>query len=134
MYGIKGQKQPSEFAKGIGERLRILRKSKGLSQAKLASLLHIAQSSINRYESGLTSVPLEVLDSYHKYFNVTMDYIFGYVDNPRGALFPQQKSEEKIRADQLEHLIKEYFFKPESFFYQRLIPIILDIGKEERNS
>ena len=38
--------------KEVGKRLRTLRESLSLSQAKLEELLGITQSSLNRYENG----------------------------------------------------------------------------------
>ena len=41
----------------LGERLRILREEAGFSQNKLAKLIGIQQSSLNRYESGFSNPP-----------------------------------------------------------------------------
>ena len=47
--------------KELGERLRILRESVKLSQVKMAELLGVKQSSINRYEQGQSAPSLETL-------------------------------------------------------------------------
>ena len=47
--------------KELGERLRILRESVKLSQVKMADLLGVKQSSINRYEQGQSAPSLETL-------------------------------------------------------------------------
>ena len=50
--------------KELGERLRILRESVKLSQVKMAELLGVKQSSINRYEQGQSAPSLETLLMY----------------------------------------------------------------------
>ena len=47
--------------KELGERLRRLRESVKLSQVKMAELLGVKQSSINRYEQGQSAPSLETL-------------------------------------------------------------------------
>lgn len=68
-------------------RLLELRKSVNLTQAKLASALGIAQSSLNRYERNQALVPDHVFLAYADYFDVSLDYIFGRTDKPEGKLF-----------------------------------------------
>ena len=53
--------------KELGERLRILRESVKLSQVKMAELLGVKQSSINRYEQGQSAPSLETLVKYADY-------------------------------------------------------------------
>ena len=73
--------------KEIGKRLRALRESLSLSQAKLAELLGITQSSLNRYENGQATPTVELLRKYADYFDVSMDYIFARCDEPQGKLY-----------------------------------------------
>lgn len=71
----------------VGERLRMLREGMQISQAKMAELVGMKQSSINRYEGGETSLSYEVLLKYANFFDVSIDYIFGRTDNPQGKLY-----------------------------------------------
>lgn len=59
----------------IGERLRALRKSKGLSQAKLADEFCSTRASIISFEKGKKPLPCDLLNRYQKRFNVSADYI-----------------------------------------------------------
>ena len=59
--------------KFVGQRLRALRESVKMSQAKIGALFGCKQSSINRYESGEASAPYEVLLQYADHFDVSMD-------------------------------------------------------------
>lgn len=76
--------------KEIGKRLRALRESLSLSQAKLAELLGITQSSLNRYENGQSTPTVEVFRKYADFFDVSMDYIFARCDKPEGKLYRYQ--------------------------------------------
>ena len=73
--------------KQLGKRLRALRESLSLSQAKLAELLSITQSSLNRYENGQSTPSVDLLRKYADFFDVSMDYIFGRCDEPQGKLY-----------------------------------------------
>lgn len=59
--------------KELGERLRRLRESVKLSQVKMAELLGVKQSSINRYEQGQAAPSLETLVRYADYFDVSIE-------------------------------------------------------------
>lgn len=60
---------------GFDNRLRTLRHSLSLSQAKLAELLGITQSSLNRYENGQSTPTVELFRKYADFFDVSMDYM-----------------------------------------------------------
>jgi len=47
--------------KVVSEGLRFLREEVKLSQVKLAKMIGTTQSSINRYETDMTSPPFEIL-------------------------------------------------------------------------
>ena len=46
----------------VGQRLKLLRESVKLSQAKIATLIGTQQTSINRYETNQYSPPLKVIE------------------------------------------------------------------------
>ena len=60
--------------KQLGSRLRSLRESIGLSQAKFANVIGTTQSSINRYENGQATPTVKLLRKYADYFDVSMDF------------------------------------------------------------
>ena len=71
----------------LGERLRILREEAGFSQNKLAKLIGIQQSSLNRYESGFSNPTPETLLWFADYIDVSMDYIYGRTEKPQGKTY-----------------------------------------------
>ena len=48
-----------------------------MSQAQLAKILNISQSTYSRYESGVLDVPSEVLIALSRVYKVSVDYILG---------------------------------------------------------
>lgn len=61
----------------FSERLRLLRTSKGLSQADFAKQIRISKSSVNMYERGEREPNFKTLEQIADYFNVDMDYLLG---------------------------------------------------------
>lgn len=59
------------------ENLKKLRNKHGLSQQKLADILHVSQQSIYKYEHDITSPDIGTLSSMAEYFNTSVDYIIG---------------------------------------------------------
>lgn len=61
--------------KEIGQRIRILRKEKGLSQLELSNKLNINMDHLSRIENGNKGMSLDLLIEFSKYFSVSTDYI-----------------------------------------------------------
>lgn len=61
-------------------RLKELRKSKKISQLKLALDLNMNQNTISRYENLDREADYETLIKFAEYFNVSLDYLFGRDD------------------------------------------------------
>ena len=116
----------------VGQRLRALRESVKMSQAKIGALFGCKQSSINRYESGEASAPYEVLLLYADHFDVSMDYIFGRTDNPQGKLYENKPKVEKIYPE-MEKFI-EMCFDPGSPMNERLKSTLVQMlsGSEDK--
>lgn len=63
-----------------GERLKQLRKGRGLLQSDLAAILDVSTSSIGTYERCERQPTFELLHKYANYFNVSIDYILCFSD------------------------------------------------------
>ena len=61
----------------IGERIRELRENIGISQSELAKRLGISRTSVNAWESGLSSPTAQLIIELSKTFHVSSDYILG---------------------------------------------------------
>lgn len=63
-------------------RLRDLRDDKDLSQTQIAMMLNMSQSGYSKYETGENDIPTSVLIKLADFYNVSIDYLLGRVDNP----------------------------------------------------
>ena len=62
-------------------RLKELRKKRNISQLKLAIDLNMNQNTISRYENMEREADYETLIKFADYFNVSLDYLLGRVDD-----------------------------------------------------
>ena len=64
----------------MGERLRALRKERGLGQNQLAELLNISNASVSYWETGKQIPSAEVIFKFATFFEVSADFILGIAD------------------------------------------------------
>jgi DNA-binding XRE family transcriptional regulator len=57
------------------------RKEKNISQQDIAAFLHIKQNTYSQYENGKRQLPIEILISLARFYNVSTDFILGLTDN-----------------------------------------------------
>ncbi len=62
----------------IGNKIRELRKKKGITQEVLASVLCVSPQAVSKWESGLTYPDIEMIPVIAGYFEVSMDILFDY--------------------------------------------------------
>lgn len=60
-------------------RIKELRKSRGLSQAQLASELKVHQTAVSQWETGRTDPDMDSARMLSDYFGVTIDYLLNHV-------------------------------------------------------
>ena len=58
-------------------RIRDLREDSDLTQKQIAEYLHIKQNTYCQYESGRRQIPIEMIISLARFYNVSTDYILG---------------------------------------------------------
>ena len=58
-------------------RIRDLREDRDLSQAALAKLLNVSQSTYSRYESGSLDIPSAALIALARFYHTSTDYLLG---------------------------------------------------------
>jgi len=68
----------------FGDRLKLLRNEKNITQAELAKLLDVSPSTIGMYEQDRRDPDTKTLTFLVKYFNTSVDYLLCrvYVKNP----------------------------------------------------
>ena len=116
----------------ISKRLKMLREDAGISQSKLGKLIGVPQSSIFRYEQGQSTPSPKTFRWYADYFDVSLDYLFGRTDDPRGARYDYEPKFETINPE-MEKFV-EMCFDPNSRMNERLKETLLIMLAEEAKS
>jgi orotate phosphoribosyltransferase len=62
----------------IGDKIRLLRKNKNVTQTGLAEALSVSSQSVSKWENHLSAPDITVLPVIARYFGITMDELFGY--------------------------------------------------------
>jgi len=62
----------------IGEKIRLLRKNKSVTQSQLAEALAVSSQSVSKWENHLSVPDITALPMIARYFGITMDELFNY--------------------------------------------------------
>ena len=114
----------------IAKRLKELRESAKLSQAKLSKEIDVKQPLIARYETAINTPAYGVLVKYADYFDVSCDYLLGRCDQPHGKFYegiPKSLAENP----QIGEFV-EICFDPTSVANARLKETIIKMLEEHR--
>ena len=66
----------------IGKRLKKMRKDKGINEEELAGIIGVQKSTVSLYKLGKNDPPDKVKIEIAKYFNISLDYLIGGIDEP----------------------------------------------------
>ena len=116
----------------ISKRLKMLREEAGLSQSKIGQLIGVPQSSVYRYEQGQSTPAPKTFRWYADYFDVSLDYIYGRIDDPHGAHYECIPKYKTVAPD-MEKFV-EMCFDPNSRMNERLKEALLKMLAEEVES
>ena len=116
--------------KQLGNRLRALRESIGISQSKFADVIGSTQSSINRYENGQSTPPVELFRRYADYVDVSLDYIFARTDKPQGVTYEFKPKATPEKEDMRRFI--EMCFDPQSPMNEKLKETLLRMMEGEQ--
>lgn len=70
-------------------RIRDIRNDRGLTQERVAELLHVSQNTYSQYEIGTTRFPLDAVVKLAEFYGVSIDYLVGLTDEP--APYPRRR-------------------------------------------
>ena len=62
----------------LAERMRALRKEKGLTQGDIAAYLGVSQNVVSKYEAGMNEPSIDNVMALAGFFGVSVDYLVGY--------------------------------------------------------
>ncbi|MGJ0908889.1 helix-turn-helix domain-containing protein [Clostridium botulinum] len=97
----------------VGERIKELRKEKGITQEELGKHVGVSTSMVGMYETNARKPSYEVLSKIAKYFRVSTDYLLGETDS---------------------NIHKETFISISREDFKDLSEFILDESLEENNN
>lgn len=93
----------------LGEKLQLLRRSRGLSQEQLAETLEVSRQAISKWECGDSTPDLEKLRAICTYFGVTSDYLIweGAEDASRPEVTTEKKPDHAARRESVRTFVRE---------------------------
>lgn len=94
----------------LSTRLRSLRTQKGLSQADVASFLHISRMTYTQYESGNRQPGLQTLLALAEFYQVSTDYLLGLSGIPKLPALSGEETFLLSRIPSLSPLRREQVF------------------------
>lgn len=62
----------------IGTNIRLLRKTKNITQEELANAVHISYQAVSKWENGSSQPDIALLPAIANYFGVSIDELFGF--------------------------------------------------------
>ncbi|MFC5987195.1 helix-turn-helix domain-containing protein [Marinicrinis lubricantis] len=99
-----------------GNRLRKLRKERGLTAKEFGQRFQLAESTISGYENGKREPDSDKLNSFADFFGVTTDYLLGRTDDPERTSASEPPQHRNAPSVQSMDEIKE---EPEVQFLMR---------------
>ena len=94
------------------ERIKQLRKKKGISQSELAELIGVKTNTVSTWERGTRKPDFEALNLLSNYFEVSFEYILGSSDKEEARVVPTQDELDELAlsalADELYDHVKKY--------------------------
>ncbi|MCI8388985.1 MAG: helix-turn-helix transcriptional regulator [Clostridiales bacterium] len=88
----------------LSERLKTLRKKKGITQTQLAEEFHISAGTVGNWETGNREPDYETLLKLAKYFEVTVDYLLGNDEIKKSPTVDSTTEEDEELIEYLEEL------------------------------
>jgi len=104
----------------LGEKIRELRKQRGISQEKLAEHLGVTFQAVSKWESGATMPDVLLIPAIANYFHVSTDELFGYDNDRETRLESCIEKFHEMRGDSVNGDFKTSIEEQESFMRQTL--------------
>lgn len=80
-------------------RIREIRKEKGLSQLELARKLNVNQTAVSQWERGTTLPSASVLLKLSSILDTSSDYLLGISNDPRSLIYEDQEIMDEVKED-----------------------------------
>ena len=114
----------------LSERLKQLRKEKGVTQEQLASILGVERSSIGKYEGKSRIMPSDdIKRRMAEYFGVSIDYLLGYTDV---RSISQIENQPTVKDDELKEALVSFLVDLTPSEIQRVRDFVAGIKANRR--
>ena len=98
--------------KTVGQRVRQLRKKRGLSQTEVADTLGVHQSLVSEYELGTVRIPAPVLAAFGQMLKTPLDELVGLKPLKENGLFKDRRFIRRLeRVEKLPKRAKDALLK-----------------------
>ena len=104
------------------EKLRTLRERDGITLEKLGEYIGVTKQAFHHFEKEYTIIPIKHLNSICAYFNVSLDYMFGFTNKKQ-----YDNWEKKIDLNVIKNRLKE--FRKENKLSQEKLAALLNVSK-----
>lgn len=92
--------------KEFGERLKLLRKERSLTQTDLANVIGLTQSAIYNYEKGNRKIPMSVLKKFANYFEMSITELIGLnIETPNDDWYIDEIKSYELSKNEIEELM-----------------------------
>ncbi|MBE6012288.1 MAG: helix-turn-helix transcriptional regulator [Lachnospiraceae bacterium] len=79
------------------ERIRSMRKDKNMTQAKVAKLLNVHQTTYSHYEVGNLNIPIPTINRLADLFETSIDYLVDRTDDPRPYPYQRRRHHKRMK-------------------------------------
>jgi len=115
----KGRAQ--DIDKHIGERLKEIRKRKGMTQEDLASKLGMTFQQIQKYENGKNRISFSNMVELSRYLGVSLD---SFLDSPALVSGLGDKEQNVISQKETDELLKVYYSLEDPKLRKNLLKLV----------
>lgn len=109
----------------FADRLRQLRKEKGITQEKLAERFFITKSAVSKYETGVNTPENKLLQDMADFFEVSVDYLLGRSDEKYIIIDEPEISLHEQYANKITKLLEDEGLE----YTEDTIPEIISFSK-----
>ena len=92
----------------FGERIKFLRKQRGITQTTLADMLDVTKTMVSAYETGMRRPSYETLMQIALFFDVSMDWMFGHTDDKTGLVMMDLTQLTRLQRNTVVDIVGEY--------------------------
>jgi len=116
----------------LGQKLRKLRKDRGLTIRELAKELNIGKTTVANYEKDARKPDYEMLKAFSEFYDVTVDYLVGRTSDPNLYIVEKESLPKELQDIGIDYITMAKRMKDKKIPLEDIEKIIDILDKEER--